>query len=82
MPLVISDELLQAAGLNENDARLEFACRLFDAGKLAITHAARLAGLPQDEFESQLTRRGIPRFRYTEQMLEQDVDTLKNLGRW
>lgn len=82
MPLIIPDEALRAAGLNEQQAKLEIACRWFDEGKLAIGHAARLAGLVEAEFEKQLEFRGIPRFRYTEQMLEQDVQTLKRLGRW
>jgi predicted HTH domain antitoxin len=82
MPLVISDEVLQAAGMSEPEAKLEIACRWFDAGKLAIGHAARLAGLSELEFESELERRSIPRYRYTDEMLENDVATLKNLGRW
>lgn len=82
MPLVISDEALRAAGLSEREAKIEFACRLFDAGKLVIGFAARLAGLTETEFESQLADCGIPRYRYTEDMLRQDVETLKKLGRW
>ena len=82
MPLVISDEMLQAAGLNEQDAKIEIACRWFDAGKLTIGNAARLAGLSETQFESQLDLRGLPRYRYTADMLENDVSVLKNLGRW
>ena len=82
MPLVIPDETLRAAGMSEKQARVEIACRLFDAGKLAIGHAASLAGLSEAEFESELELRGIPRYRYTEEMLEHDVEVLKKLGRW
>ncbi len=82
MPLVISDETLRAAGMSEREAKLEIACRWFDAGKLAFGHAARLAGVSEAELESQLALRGIPRYRYTEQMLEHDVQVLKKLGRW
>lgn len=82
MPLVIPDELLRAAGMSEQQAKLEIACRWFDEGKLSIEHAARLAGTDKTEFESQLELRGLPRHRYTEQMLEQDVETLKKLRRW
>ena len=82
MPLVISDEALQAAGLSEQEAKLEIACRWFDAGRLTVGHAARLAGLTEIEFESQLELRGIPRYRYTEEMLSQDVKALKKLERW
>lgn len=82
MPLVIPDEALMAAGLTEREAKLEIACRWFDAGILTIGHASRLAGLSEPEFEAQLELRGIPRYRYTEEMLERDVETLKRLGRW
>lgn len=82
MPLVISDETLQATGMNEQEAKVEIACCLFDAGKLAFGHAARLAGLTEPEFEAQLKLRDVPRYRYTEEMLEDDVMALKKLGRW
>jgi hypothetical protein len=54
MPLVIPDETLQLAGMDEREAKIEIACRLFDAGKLTIGHAARLADLSVAEFEQQL----------------------------
>ncbi len=82
MPLVISDETLQAAGMNEQEAKVEIACRLFDAGKLAFGHAARSAGLDDAAFEAQLEFRNIPRYRYTEEMLREDVKTLKKMERW
>ena len=82
MPLIISDETLHAAGMSEEDAKTEIACRWFDTGKLTIGHAARFAGLSETEFEAQLERRGLPRYRYTEEMLDRDVETLKKLGRW
>ena len=82
MPLIISDEMLRAAGMNEAEAKMEIACRWFDAGTLSFGRAAAFAGVSEVEFEAQLERRGLPRYRYTEEMLEQDVQTLKKLGRW
>jgi predicted HTH domain antitoxin len=82
MPLVISDEMLKAAGMSEREAKVEIACRWFDAGRLTIGAAACLAGLSEVELERQLEVRGIPRYRYTEEMLEHDVEVLKKLGRW
>jgi predicted HTH domain antitoxin len=82
MPLVISDETLRAAGIDEHEARLEIACRWFDTGKLSFGHAAAFAGLSEIDFEAQLEQRGLPRHRYTAEMLDQDVETLKKLGRW
>jgi predicted HTH domain antitoxin len=82
MPLLISDETLRAAGMSEGEAKVEIASRLFDAGKLAFGQAAGLAGLSELDFEAQLELRGLPRYRYTEQMLDQDVESLKRLGSW
>ena len=50
MPVVISDETLRQAGLTEREAVVEIACRLFDAGKLALWPAAKLAGMSRVEF--------------------------------
>ena len=82
MPLLISDETLRAAGMDEREARVEIACRWFDTGKLSFGRAAALAHLSEIEFEAQLEQRGLPRYRYTAEMLEQDLETLKKLGRW
>ena len=39
--LTISDELLCESQMAEDEARVEIACRLFDAGKLTFPVAAR-----------------------------------------
>jgi predicted HTH domain antitoxin len=81
MPLTISDETLQATGLSEPEARLEIACRWFDEGRLSFSHAAHFAHLDKPEFEAQLEQRGIPRFRYTEEMLDRDIQALRKFER-
>ena len=43
--LHIPADILKEAGLTESDALVEFACRLFDAGRLSKAAAARLCGL-------------------------------------
>jgi predicted HTH domain antitoxin len=80
MPLLISDEFLEQAGLTEEQARIEFACRLFDAGKLHLWPAARLAGLSRAEFEGELRARGLPVYRITEEHYRQDLEVLRKLG--
>lgn len=81
MPLTIPDDVLRAAGMTESQAKVEIACRLFDAGKLTIGHAAALAALPEAEFEAELQARQIPRHRLEATDLRQDVATLQRLGR-
>ena len=79
MPLVIDDHTLKQAGLTEQEARIEFACRLYDAGKLSKVAAARLCQLDRVAFESELQKRNIDIFRYTSDDLDRDVATLDRL---
>ena len=80
MPLTIPDRLLAEAGLNERDALIEIACRLYDAGKLTMPAATHWAGLDRTQFEEELLRREIAIFRPTSEDLKQDLKTLRQLG--
>ena len=80
MALTISDEVLQQAGMSESEARIEFACRLFDAGRLHLWPAAQVAGLSRLEFERELDARGIAIYRPTLEDLADDLRTLEHLG--
>lgn len=76
--LQIPDDVLKQAGITEREAVLELACRLFETGRLTLFFAARLAGLPQSEFEDVLLDRKIPIYRYSEADLKTDLRTLRN----
>ncbi|MBI4616886.1 MAG: UPF0175 family protein [Planctomycetes bacterium] len=80
MPLTIPDDLLRETGMNEEEARVEIACRLFQADRLSLPAAARWAGLPRIQFEAELVRRGIAPYRPTVEDLESDLATLGRLG--
>lgn len=80
MPVIIPDETLRAAGLTEAQAKVEIACRLFEAGTLALWPAAKLADLSRVQFEAELLRRGIAVFRPTLADLEHDVEALRQMG--
>ncbi|HEV3082250.1 MAG TPA: UPF0175 family protein [Gemmataceae bacterium] len=79
MPLTISDDLLREAGLSENEARIEFACRLFARGKLALWSAAQWAGLSRTQFEAELLLRKIPIYRPDSSDLADDLRTFQHL---
>ena len=79
MPLTIPDEVLKEAGLSEREALIEFACRLLDAGKLALWPAAKLAGLSRVEFKQELRQRKIPIYRPRLEDLADDLAALKRL---
>lgn len=79
MPLTLSDEVLQQTGMSADEARVEIACRLFDAGKLALWPAAQLAQMTRVEFEGELMNRKIPIYRLTLEDFEMELETLEHL---
>ena len=80
MPLIIPDETLREAGLDERSALIEVACRLFDAGMLTLWSAARLARMNRTEFEQELSSRKIPHYRPEPSDLAEDLAALEQLG--
>jgi predicted HTH domain antitoxin len=80
MPLIIPDEMLREAGLSECEALAEFACRMFDAGKLTLWSAAKLAGLSRVAFEQELRARGIAVYRPGADDLAEDLAAFDRLG--
>lgn len=79
MTITIPDAILKQAGLTERDALIEFACRLYDADRLDLNAAARLAGLGRPALEQELLARGIALHRPTLKDVEQDAATLRRL---
>jgi predicted HTH domain antitoxin len=79
MPLTIPDDVLKELKMNEREARIELACRLFDADKLSKPAASRLAELSRVDFEEELIKRGLPIIHYTEEMWKQDLEALKKM---
>lgn len=73
----VPDEVLERTGLTEREARIELACRLFDAQRISKGEATRLCGLSRTEFEQELARRDLPVIRYTQEMWEQDERHLR-----
>ena len=76
MTIDIDDELLARMEVTEQDVRVELFARLFDQGRLSFGRAAELAGVTQDRMEQELVLRGIPRYRYSEEQLQRDKETL------
>lgn len=80
MPLTIPDDLLNSAGLTEAEARIEIACRLFEADKLGLWAAARWLGMSRVEFEQELLQRRIPLYKPSTEDLAADLDAMDRLG--
>jgi predicted HTH domain antitoxin len=75
MSLVISNELMQASGLSEEDFLLEIIILLFQKKKISIGKASKLAGLPLLKFQHELAVRQIP-IHYDVEEFEVDLQTL------
>ena len=80
MPLMFADKLLSDAGLAEDSVRVEIACRLFDAGTLTLGQAVRWSELTRGQFEDALHERKIPIYRLDVEDLQQDLESLRQLG--
>lgn len=79
MPVTFSDRQLAEAGLSEAEAKLEIACRLYDAGKLTFPQATRWAGITRVELETALLERNLPLVRVDERYWEQEAQSLARL---
>ena len=63
--------------LAPDDVRLELGCALYARGRLGKIAAIELAGVDFVTFQRALEERGIP--LYTEQMLAEDLQSLRTL---
>ena len=77
--MVISDDILQAAHLTEGELRIEIAVALFAQERLTLGQGARLAQLPQLDFQKILAARRIP-VHYDVAEFEEDLKTLDRLA--
>ncbi|MEI6043050.1 MAG: UPF0175 family protein [Chloroflexota bacterium] len=80
MSFSISEDLLRATGLSETELAQEVAVMLFEKNKLTLAQASRLAGMSRMQFQHLLASRQIA-VHYDEQDLEEDLQTLRKLGR-
>jgi predicted HTH domain antitoxin len=80
MSVTIPDEVLLAARMSESELCQEIAILLYEKDKITLAQASRLAGMDRLELQHLLASRGIP-VHYGVQELEEDLDTLRSLGR-
>jgi predicted HTH domain antitoxin len=79
MSVTITDEVLQAARMSEEELRQELATLLYQREKLTLAQASRLAGLNQFQLQHLAASRGIP-VHYGIEDFEQDLKTLRALS--
>jgi hypothetical protein len=78
MSLIISEEIVKASGLSEQELTLELIILLFQQQKIGIGKAANLAQLPLIKFQHELAIRNIP-IHYDESDLDIDLKNLQSL---
>jgi predicted HTH domain antitoxin len=76
MPITLPDELMQATKLSEAEIKAELAVALFQQERLTLGQAARLAGVPQLDFQRLLASRRIP-LHYGFDAMEEDLARAK-----
>ena len=59
--------------LSEDEARLLFAVKLFEVGKISLGQAAKMAELSKRAFMEILGRYGVPVFSYSPEELTSEV---------
>ena len=75
----IPRDILESARMTADQAKVELAIALYTLGRLSIGKARELAGMSLWDFRQLLAVRKIePHFN--EDDLDQDVDTLKQMG--
>lgn len=81
MSVTINEDVVRATGLSDDELVREVAVMLFAQDRLTLEQAFRLARMDRISFQHLLSSRGIE-MHYTVDDLEQDIDTLKQLGQW
>ncbi len=71
--------ILKRAGISDQEALVELACRLFDTRRLTLFFAAKLSGMSQPGFEDILLDRKIAIYYCTETDLENDLKTFQHM---
>jgi predicted HTH domain antitoxin len=79
MSLVISDDLLKASGLREEELFLEIVLLLFQQEKLSLGKAAELLDMSQIRFQHLISDRGIC-VHYDVAEFREDVEHLTAKG--
>ncbi len=78
--LELPSDVLLATRLTKSEIKVELAIHLFDQGKLSLGKARELADMDIWQFMQLLGARGITA-HYDVEEYEDDLDTLKRLGR-
>jgi predicted HTH domain antitoxin len=80
MTITLPDSILESARMSEAELRQEIAVLLYEKERLTLAQASRLAEMNRLSFQHLIASRGIS-IHYGAEDFEQDLDTLRGLGR-
>jgi predicted HTH domain antitoxin len=80
MSVLISDEILNASHMSEQELKQEIAILLYQKEKLTLVQASKLAGMGIIQFQHLLASRDIC-INYNIDDFNHDVQTLENIHR-
>ncbi|HEV7667416.1 MAG TPA: UPF0175 family protein [Thermoanaerobaculia bacterium] len=80
LSITISEDFLQSARMSADELRQEIAVLLFEREKLTLAQASRFAEMGRFQFQNLLASRGLS-VHYDVEEFEQDLETLRGLGR-
>lgn len=73
----ITIDVPSSLDLNDKEARMVFASKLYEMGKLSLGQAAKLAGYSKGTFMELLADYGVSIFDYSPDELDQDLENAK-----
>lgn len=79
MSLLISDQIVQASGLSENELLVEIVMMLFQQEKISLGKASELLGIHRMQFQKLMSDRGIC-VHYDVAEFQEDLKTLQEEG--
>ncbi|CAC5345231.1 MULTISPECIES: UPF0175 family protein [Planktothrix] len=79
MSMLVSDEIIQASGLSEQELLLEIVMMLFQKDKISLGKASELLGIHRMQFQKLLADRGLC-IHYDVAEFQEDLRTLHEVS--
>lgn len=79
MSMLVSDEIIKASGLSEQELLWEIVMMLFQKDKISLGKASELLGIHRMQFQKLLADRGLC-VHYDVTEFQEDLKTLQEVG--
>lgn len=68
------------ADIDEKEAKMALASKLYELGRLTLGQAAELAGYSKETFMELLDEYNVPLINYSPEELDEDIDNAQSLS--